>query len=107
MRSTDMIDEGTHTGIPASDRLGASMEPDEGGVMSRCYGQFRETIEHRPASSVTSAFLVGFGIGAALGWLLARPEPPRARWYGVDTAERLGQKVLDALQGVLPEKLRS
>lgn len=102
-----MIDEGTHTRIPAGDRLAASMERRDQGLMGRCYHQFRDVVEHRPASSLTTAFAVGLGLGAVIGWLLAEPQPKPARWYGADTAERMGHKVLEALQGVLPASIRS
>lgn len=102
-----MIDEGTRTRIPAGDRLGAAEE--ERGMMARCYNQFRGTVEQRPGTSLATAFFTGLGVGAVIGWLLAEPEPARTRWYeqGADTAERLGRKVLEAVQGVLPANLRS
>jgi hypothetical protein len=102
-----MIDEGTRTRIPAGDRLGAAEE--ERGLMGRYYDQFRGTVEHRPASSLATAFFTGLGVGAVIGWLLAEPEPARTRWYeqGTETAERLGRKVLEAVQGIMPASLRS
>jgi hypothetical protein len=102
-----MIDEGTRTRIPAGDRLGAAEE--EHGLMGRCYEQFRGTVEHRPGTSLATAFLTGLGVGAVIGWLLAEPEPARTRWYeqSAETAERLGRKMLEAVQGIMPASLRS
>ena len=103
-----MIDEVTRTSIPAGDRLGASME-HERGMATRCYDQFRGVVEERPGSSLTTAFVAGFGIGAVIGWLLAEPQPARSRWYDqtAETAERVGRRVMEAVQGVLPASLKS
>jgi hypothetical protein len=100
--------EGTRTSIPAGDRLAAA-EEHESGAMARCYDQFRGTIEERPATSLATAFLTGLGIGAVIGWLIAEPQPAQARWYehGTETAERVGRRVLEAVQGILPASLKS
>jgi hypothetical protein len=100
--------EGTRSSIPAGDRLGAS-EEQEHGVVGRCYDQFRGVVEERPGTSLTTAFLAGLGVGAAIGWLLAEPARAPSRWYehGAETAERVGRKVLDAVQGILPASLKS
>jgi hypothetical protein len=103
-----MIDESTRTRIPAGDRLSAA-EEEEHGMLGRCVQQFRGTVEERPVTSLATAFMAGAGIGAVIGWLLAEPEPAPTRWYeqSADAAERLGRKVLEAVQGVLPASLRS
>ena len=100
--------EGTRTSIPAGDRLGAA-EEHESGMMARCYDQFRGTIEERPGTSLATAFMAGLGIGAVIGWLIAEPEPAASRWYdhGTETAERVGRRVMEAVQGILPASLKS
>lgn len=99
--------ESTRTNIPAGDRLGAAEEHE--GMMTRCYDQFRGTVEERPGTSLATAFLTGLGIGAVIGWLIAEPEPAPSRWYehGTDTAERVGRRVMEAVQGILPASLKS
>ena len=62
--------------------------------------QLDHMIQEWPASSMLTAFGVGFGMGVVLGVIMAEPTRHEA-----STAERMGRSVLDAIARVLPESL--
>ncbi|MBW3541178.1 MAG: hypothetical protein KY476_12995 [Planctomycetes bacterium] len=76
------------------------------GFMGRCTERFEHRVEGHPVSSILTGFAAGLGLGLAIGWLLGEP-PKQSRWYGAETAERLGRKVLDAMSGIVPERLKT
>ena len=70
------------------------------------YSSAAATLGEHPMTSVLMGFGLGLGVGLLLGTALAEP-PRRRQWYEFDTsqAEKVGQRVLDAIAGVLPDNV--
>lgn len=71
------------------------------------YHSAEDLVTHHPASSALIVFGVGLGLGILIGNALSGAAPPRSRYLNRHKAERVGQKVLDALAEYLPEPIAS
>lgn len=64
-------------------------------------------VTQNPMSSVLVVFGIGFGVGVALGTILAGPmiHSPTFTERTELAAEKLGRQIMDAIAGALPESL--
>jgi hypothetical protein len=66
--------------------------------------RLRETTRDHEGTAVFVALAVGFGIGVALGTMLA-PDRRRRTWRDRIATEGLGRRILESLENVVPEGL--
>lgn len=75
--------------------------------MRQGYDSMTECVASNPASSMLVTFGLGFGVGVLIGYALSEPSAPPSRWYDLQTAEKVGRRVLDSLASTLPHSLSS
>ena len=93
---------GTTTGYTGSSfaQGGYSPEGSGGGLTDRCCDELARAVDQNPAGTLLTAFGAGLGIGVALALAVSFPQPkPKKR----NVPEELGQRVLAALQDILPD----
>lgn len=74
---------------------------DEGPVASRCCCGLKETIQNHSCA----AALIALGGGLVAGYLLGHSVACRRNQAERHTAERLGQRIMEQLDRVLPERI--
>ncbi len=71
-------------------------------MTDRCCDELTKAVEQNPTGTLLTAFGAGLGIGVALALAVSFPQPkPKKR----NLSEELGQRVLAALQDILPESI--
>jgi hypothetical protein len=105
---------------PTGSPLGPE-DPREGGIaeasddfseyVSESAGEIRhcaqQAVSGREGTAVFVSLAVGFGIGVLIGTTLAAPRRRPAAWRDRFMAEGLGQRVLDRIEDMLPQRLTS
>ncbi|MFH5803128.1 hypothetical protein [Alienimonas sp. DA493] len=98
----DQTGSGLYTPDPDAGHDSADVSDEQ--LLARYRQQFEQTAAEYPAGTVLSAFGLGVGFGAALGFALGRivrEQPPSLP----NRAEQLGEKMLASLREVVPESV--
>lgn len=96
--STTSTTDYTQSGYAPS---GYTMEQSQ-GWSDRCCGEVSKAVDENPTGALLAAFGAGLGIGVALALAISMPAArPKRR----NMPEEIGHRVLESLQGVLPDSL--
>ncbi len=81
---------------------GSYMAEQPTGWSDRCCGELSRAVDENPTGALLTAFGAGLGIGVALALAVAMPSmKPKRR----SVPEEVGHRVLESLQGVLPDSI--
>ncbi|MGC1274975.1 MAG: hypothetical protein WBC44_14820 [Planctomycetaceae bacterium] len=81
---------------------GNYMSEQAQGWSDRCCGELSKVVDENPTGALLTAFGAGLGIGVALALAVSIPSMrPKRRTM----SEEVGHRVLESLQGVLPESI--
>jgi hypothetical protein len=75
------------------------------GYLSRGASQVREMTRDREGTAVVAALAAGFGVGLLVGGALASSHRRQPRWRDRIAAEGLGRRVLERVEGMVPDAL--
>lgn len=94
---------GTTTGYTGSGYAEGTYTPEAmQGLTDRCCGELSKAVDANPVGSLLTAFGAGLGIGVALALTVALPQAkPKKR----NMPEELGNRVLAALQDLIPDSI--
>lgn len=109
---------GRHAGTRSGQQPGAMLDESTGdygsmGEMAEQASEYvtrgashvREYARDHGGATVVVALAAGFGIGLAIGRALGIPHRQPRRWRDRVTAEGIGRKFLDRIEGMIPDVL--
>ena len=98
----DQTGSGLYT--PEADPAAAGHDSDlsDEQLVARYREQFERTVGEYPAGTVLTAFGFGVGLGAALGFALAKANQPKPI---ASQAELVGRRLLDSLKDLVPDSV--
>lgn len=77
------------------------------GYVTRRASQVRELTRDHEGAAVAMALAAGFGIGLVIGSGLAMSHRKPQSWRDRLTAEGVGRRLLDRIEGIIPDALAS
>ena len=86
-------------------RMADEMSEQASGYLSRGASQVREMTEDREGTAVLVALTAGFGVGLLIGAALASSHSRPQTWRDRIAAEGLGRRLLERVEGIMPDAL--